>query len=106
MRQFGPLAQWKSACVTCKRPLVRVQYGPLNFKMEGAEMTETLIFCKLRRDSETRFAWVPEGLARFGCPLKITDLETRKVNEGWFVLRVYRGSSRTRDVDQPPSLAA
>ncbi len=66
-------------------------------------MTEKIIFCKLRRGDETRFAWVPDRLARFGSRLKITNLDTRKVDEGWHVLRVYRDRTRTRDVDQPPT---
>jgi hypothetical protein len=46
-----------------------------------------LILCKLKRNTETRYAWVPAEFAKIGAPLKII-LESGEESTGWYVIRV------------------
>lgn len=65
------------------------------------------VLCKLRNkfDGNYKLSWIPQQIAKFGTRIKITNLDSGEVTDGWFVLRVYRDRVRektAREAEQPP----
>ena len=55
-----------------------------------------LILCRLKRNTETRHAWVPAEFAKIGAALKIIS-ESVEESTGWYVIRVKRDKVKVEE---------